>query len=368
MRFLVVVALIVGACVIPASAQVSEKGVASITYPRKLTEQEKDAAIILAKQNSLERYFASESTSRQTLFERSKSSVLADPDAYITNWVVLSEQNDRSARRYEIILRADINETKLDMMLAQDSSTLSPAGEPRYVAVVFVARTPASMKVFDARRYERSDMKTNSELGGNSQQSGLESEDIRGSSISTTDEYTGSSVVSSSVSMTTETGGSTTYKADEITWQIAETSGIDQQITGILADRGVEVVPSEFIENLDLVSVKRDFGEGDDLAPETMRNLVTAVRANDIPTLLLGTLDTDLSDVDPVSGETRSHVTVNGRILDVTGKFPRVVSSIGPIQFSGIGPTETIAKTNAMKAAAEEVAVRMVDDYAVRGN
>lgn len=367
-RLFVPVMFLIGACLMPASAQVSEKGIASIAYAKRLTDQDKLTAIDLAKQNALERYFASSSTSRQTLFEESKDQILSYPDDFISSFLVLSEQNDKATKRYEIVVRADINETKLDMQLAQNSNALSSLGEPKYVAVVFVARTPSSMKVFDARRYERSDVKQDAKSDSNWQESGFEGEDVRSSSVSTNDRYSGSSAGSASISTVMETGGSTTFKANEVTWQVAQSSGIDQQITGILADRGIEVVPSEFIENLDLATVKKDFGEGDDLAAETMRNLVAAVRANEIPMVLLGTLDTDFPDTDPVSGQTRAHVTVNGRMLDVTGKFPRVVSSIGPIQFSGIGPTETIAKTNAMKAAAEEVAVRMVDDYAVRGN
>ena len=157
-------------------------------------------------------------------------------------------------------------------------------------------------------------------------------------------------------------------KASEISWAVSNVRDIDQTITGVLTDRGMEVVPSEYIDNLDLVSVRNDFGSNDDLAPETLRALVSAVKANGISMLLLGTLDTELTDQDPISGLPRSHVMVNGRILDVTGKFPRVISSIGPIQFSAIGSTETVAKTNAMKSAASEAATRLVDDYALRAS
>ena len=349
-----------------ASAQASEKGMATIVYAKKLLPADRASAIEQAKQNALERYFAGTSASRQQLFNSAKPSIMASNDLYISNWVLISEQQDSSAHAYQVVVRADINETKLDLDLAQYSPVLQGAGNASIVAVVFVARSPNSIQEFDARRYERTDVRVAVQNDGSYRQDGVESERIRSDSISTSDSYSGTSEANSKATATVEMGGSTTRKADKISWAIAQSSGIDQQITGILADRGVDVVPSEFIENLDLAAVRNDFGSGDDLSPQTLRALVSSVKSNDIPMLLLGTLDSELSDTDPMSGNVRSHVMVNGRILDVTGKFPRVVSSIGPIQFAGIGPTETVARTNAMKAAAEEVAMRLVDDFAVR--
>lgn len=360
------VAIAVAACFSTAFAEVSSRGVATVQYAKKLAAADRDNAIALAKQNAIERYFAGTTVSRQQLFERARQTILASSDLYISNWVVVSEHEEKSSRAFEVVVRADINETKLDLDLAKVSPSLGSQASTVYVAVVFVARTPAEIKSFDERRYQRADVSVSEGQDVDYQSSGKEAEDIRANSIATSDSYSSNSTAQSQMSATVETGGSTVVKASEVFWKVDKVSDIDQTITGVLTDRGMEVVPSEFIDNLDLAAVRDDFGSNDDLAPETLRALVAAVRSNDISMLLLGTLDTELTDQDPISGLPRSHVMVTGRILDVTGRFPKVISSIGPIQFSAIGSTETVARTNAMKDASAEVAAKLVDDYAVR--
>ena len=281
---------------------------------------------------------------------------------------MISEHHEQSRKAFEVVVRADINETKLDLDLAKFSPALQSPGGEVDVVVVFLARAPSEIKKFDERRYQRADVSVSGSQDVDFRSTGRETEDIRSNSIGTSDSYSANASENRQGSITVETGGSTVVKASEISWAVSNVRDIDQTITGVLTDRGMEVVPSEYIDNLDLVSVRNDFGSNDDLAPETLRALVSAVKANGISMLLLGTLDTELTDQDPISGLPRSHVMVNGRILDVTGKFPRVISSIGPIQFSAIGSTETVAKTNAMKSAASEAATRLVDDYALRAS
>ena len=75
-----------------------------------------------------------------------------------------------------------------------------------------------------------------------------------------------------------------------------------------------------------------------------------------MPYLALGTLDIGMQDTDPVTGLTRIYVTVTAKLIDVTTRFPRTVSSVGPVQFSGTGPDASVAQTNALKRAADSAA------------
>jgi len=56
-------------------------------------------------------------------------------------------------------------------------------------------------------------------------------------------------------------------------------------------------------------------------------------------------------------------VTVTGRILDVTGNFPREVASVPAVQYFGVGPDNASASGKALKdaatAAAREVVARI---------
>jgi hypothetical protein len=57
---------------------------------------------------------------------------------------------------------------------------------------------------------------------------------------------------------------------------------------------------------------------------------------------------------DPISGNTVITVNVNAQILDVSGLFPEVVASIGPVQYTAEGDTQTTAEINAIKLASVE--------------
>ena len=59
-------------------------------------------------------------------------------------------------------------------------------------------------------------------------------------------------------------------------------------------------------------------------------------------------------------------MTVTGKVLDVRGRFPRTVSSVGPMQYAGTGPSETVARTNALQLAAEKAAQQMINELNVK--
>jgi hypothetical protein len=80
----------------------------------------------------------------------------------------------------------------------------------------------------------------------------------------------------------------------------------------------------------------------------------------------MGTLDVGLSDTDPATGNIRVYVTVTGKVLDLQGRFPRTVSSVGPIQFSGLGPNESVARSNALRLASESAAQQIADEMSLR--
>ena len=74
-----------------------------------------------------------------------------------------------------------------------------------------------------------------------------------------------------------------------------------------------------------------------------------------------------MQDIDPVSGNTRVTVTVTGKIYNVSGRFARTLSSVGPVQFAGLGPDATVARTNALQLASQKAAQQMVDELNNKG-
>jgi len=135
---------------------------------------------------------------------------------------------------------------------------------------------------------------------------------------------------------------------------------------GLQSRSHAEYVEGESRGLLSIERIRKDFSTGNDLAPATLRDTANGIRAANIPYIAVGTLDVGMRDRDPASGNTRVFVTVTGKVLDVTGRFPRTVSSVGPVQFSGTGPNETVARTNALQLAAEKAAQQMINELNVK--
>lgn len=352
----------------PALAQiVSGKGTATTPYSGRVTVEIRDATVREAKLNALERYIAESNPAKQRLFDRARASLVASLDSYVLNAVTLSETTDPKAKTYSLVLKVEINGARFENALSDSSgsSPAQPAGAQ--VATVFVARTPSSIQSFDDRIYKRADASVSVKGSAQAHRSTRESEGIGASSISTGDSISSNGSYSQSVTATSETGGSVTRKADAVVWNVASANDVDQQMTGVFANAGMEIVPADFIERLDLAAVRRDFGTGNDLSSQTLRSVVAAVRASGIPILVLGWIDQQMPDVDPVTGNTRLNVKVNARVYDVSKPIPRVLSSIGPIQYAGLGSSGDVASANAMKLAAEEAAKKLVDEISVKG-
>ena len=171
--------------------------------------------------------------------------------------------------------------------------------------------------------------------------------------------------------MSVTSGGSTTARSDNISWKVANAAEVNTAMTGAFSAAGYEVVEAEYVEGesrglLSIERIRKDFSTGNDLSAATLRDTANGIRAANIPYIAVGTLDVGMRDRDPASGNTRVFVTVTGKVLDVTGRFPRTVSSVGPVQFSGTGPNETVARTNALQLAAEKAAQQMINELNVK--
>jgi transcription elongation GreA/GreB family factor len=352
----------------PAFAQiVSAKGAAATQYTGRLTADVRANTARQAELNALERYIAESNPAKQRLFDRARQSLLASLDSYVLNTVTLSETDDAKTKTYSLVLKVEINGGRFENALsdATGSSPAQPNGAQ--VAAIFVARTPSTIQKFDDRVYKREDASVKVASSAQGQRKTRESEGIGASSVSTGDSVSARGSYSQSATATSESGGSVTRKADAVVWTVASANDVDQQMTGVFANAGMEIVPADFIERLDLAAVRRDFGTGNDLSSLTLRNVVAAVRAAGIPILVLGWIDEQMPDTDPVTGNARLNVKVNARVYDVSKPIPRVLASIGPIQYAGLGPSSDVAATNAMKLAAEDAARKLVDEISVKG-
>lgn len=346
---------------LPASAQtVSARGTGSASFGMRLTADTRAQALEKAKANALEAYIAESGPAKMRLFETRRTELLGQLDRYVLSSVVLSDSEDRKAKTYTVTVRAEINATLLQVSLDGGAAVASAGpAQKSMLTFLFMAREQDTVQSFQDREYRRADASTS--YAENTR----EGESFSGNAIGT------SGNINRSASFATTTGGSTTQRSDKIEWKVSNAAEVNTVMTGAFSAAGYEVVEAEYIEGesrglLSIERIRTDFSTGDDLSAETLRNTANGVRAADIPYIAVGTLDVGMQGRDPASGNVRVHVTVTGKVLDVTGRFPRTVSSVGPVQYAGLGPNATVARTNALREAAEQASQQMINELNIK--
>jgi hypothetical protein len=368
-RILMVMLALVPAVGTAIAQPLDSKGIASVSFDGKLTPAIKQTALEKAKVNALDRLIAQSDMAKSRNYELARDSLLADIDTYILSATILSEEGDEKAGRYTVSIRAEINGPRLENALRGSSVVANtPTAQKSLMTFVFVARQQQSVQSFDDKVYKRTDAKATGASSSERTRDASESEAITGNSVSTSDKILETSDGNSEMSTSVTIGGSTTGRADVVAWVVTQAAEINSVMTGSFTAAGYEVVEAEYVGQLDVDSIRADYGTGDDLSPATLRNAVKGVKAaGDFDYLALGRLDVGMKDKDPASGLTRVYVTASGKVLDVSGSYPKTVSSVGPAQYAGVGPSEAVARTNALRQAATIAAEQMINELNARG-
>lgn len=360
---LTIAALIISAqC---AAQVVATKGVGTVSYGWSLSSSDKEKAYKAAQVAAVERYFAENGEAEAENFEAIQPKVEASLEKFILSTTVINEQNQESIKKYSVAVRVELNVAKLRTAIRGNSATAKAGlGEKSQLVYVFMGREASSVRSYDARRVKRAEVTREASVESSETSQGSESEKIRSNKISTASRRDESASLKAKASLTVETGGSTTKKADDATYRLLPLTNAKTSITSVFSQGGFQVVEPEFVlPDNDMKAVNADFSTGNDLQPSTIRNVVMSLRKNQIPLLVLATLDVGAAAEDEATGMRRVAVTVTGRILDVTGNFPREVASVPAVQYFGIGPDNATASGKALKeastAAAREVVARI---------
>ena len=357
-------AVSVAALVVPARAQtVSEKGMANVAYTGwSLGAPERQDALKKAEANALERYIADSNAAKSRIFEAQRDRITAHIDDYILGTTVLTESQDKQAKTYSVVIRADINSTRLMNDLGTGSASASDVAASGHgtMTFLFLARNQSSVQSFDDKVYKRTDVDSSMSRSTN------EGESVQAHDVGTSDS------MQQHTSDATTTGGSVTRKADKVDWSVTNADEVDTAMTGVFSDAGYDVVEADQVEGasgglVNIANIRDAYSHGNDLPSTVMYNTTQGVQRAGIGYFALGTLDVGMPDRDPVSGNMRVFVTVTGKVFNVQGRFARTLASIGPVQYAGLGPDASVARTNALKEAASQAAHQMVDELSNKG-
>ena len=317
------------------------------------SDADKKKAIESAKINAWKKYVATFSGAKQNLVMANQEAVNANLDNFITEPVIIDKKVDPNLKTYSVVVRIGINAGMVDQFLERQSvgvnGSAGAGGAPvrskdSLFSFLFMARKASSIRQFDARQTKIQEASTSA----------------------STDDNGGVTARS-----TKTTGGSTLKKADDVSYSVSSSQDIDSAMGQVLNTSNIEYAGyDDVVANCNGPAVsqfKNEFVNNDELAPQTRSKIISAARDCGVKYFAYGTIDTEMSDVDSVSGSQRVYVSVRSQLWDISQKLPRKIGSIGPIQYSGLGPNQNVAGRNALALAAKETARGIVDQLNAKG-
>jgi len=329
-----------------AAAQDSFKGSGTASYSWTLDKKERLEAERKAKQNAVENWVATVHPKHIKNYDSIRDKINENIDDYILNHTVIDTVKQSDTNTVKVVIRAKLNEQRLLNELIDSNRPDSDGEFGDYIAFVFVAREYAGT---ETNTYKEATKEK-------SQTKGIGKQKVDDQASLTKSQQQKIAVATRKVDA-----------ADTTLWRVFQTNEINTAMGGVLTDAEYAVVDAGFLEEetgglFDVESFIRDYENGDDISPQTKRDALKGLKSlNEDPVryLAIGTLDIDKITQDPVSGLPRVAISTTGQVLDVNRRGA-AVAKVGPVVYSGMGDTEFVAKNNALKKAAEEVAAELV--------
>lgn len=343
-KFPVVRLILIGALLTAGAAQaIEQKGVAEIDYKRSLDADERREARNAAMRNAIETWIAEKQQSQYHNYTRVKAEIDANVEDYVLSHVIVSEDQDKKERRLRIVLRANLNEPKLMATLLGPAAAASGSSEPQFLTFIFVAREQIGTSNVTE--------KTATQEKSRTQSIGRDREDDAAAQTRTQTQ---------TVSMREEERNF----AEQVLWDVSTSNEIDSAVGEVFAEARYRTVDPSLVgvgdQILDTEQFVADYRTGNDILPQTKRNAygtLSRLRGTDdeIQYFAIGTLDVESSAIDEASGNVRVAVSVTAEVWSILERGA-VVAKTGPVTNIGEGPTELVAKNDALKRAARSAA------------
>lgn len=334
------------------------KGMATVsTSGRGASAKEIASATQTAKINAVERYVAGTNEAEQRNYDLIKGKIAADIDDYVLSSSVVEQNTDKQAKTFTIVLDCDLNISELDNALRSNSAESNTSQSNRsYITFIFVARKQQTIQSFAKEVTNKN--------SSNVSENGMDMEASSGGKKGYASE--------TNKNITTITGGSVIQRAAKVTYAVTSSDAVNDVISNELSQAGYQVVDAAFIQQLSggklsIDSFKKDFTQGNDISASTLMSATLGAQQAKVPYLAYGTLDVGFPGLDSATGLTRVYVTVTAKIYNLTSRFPVTVASIGPEQYAGLGPDADVARTNALKQAADAAARKLVSELDAKG-
>ncbi|WP_029316389.1 hypothetical protein [Acidithiobacillus thiooxidans] len=267
---------------------------------------------------------------------------------------------------YQISLQVQLNSSLLDNAIKSASSAgKTPGYQKAKIGFFFVARRVESARDYEVRNYQRTEDSYHQNLAGGKTNEGNETQNLNGGSIGVGSNDLRTEKFSDRTSDTQQSGGSHLRQATKYRYQLLTSQNLSTEFEGDFSQAGFTGIPAAFIAPksnglLNIEEIKTEYKTGRNIKPNTLANIANAMQLVQIPYFAIGSLNVGLPITDPNTGLKEVTVSVDATIYNVESQFPSVISAVGPEQFSGLGPTQQVALTNAIKNAANKTALDLV--------
>jgi hypothetical protein len=329
--------------------RVELKGVGSAPWDAKQNApaDAEARAVHEAKLAAWRAYVAAQSTARQQAIAAHEADFLASLDKLIIESVVVATQKDADAHALKVVLRVAFNDESVNQMVAKLSvgaGAQAARSQDSTFSFLFMARRATSITQFDARR---TSVRQAEAVNAGADDGGV------------------------TATRTQVSGGSSQQKADSMTYEVGSSQDVDAAMGEVLNTSGIDYVGyDDIVSNCHGVAPKRfqaEFVQSDELSPQTRADVIRAARECEVRYFATGTVDTEVASVDPVTGNQKVYVSVRSQLWDLSKKLPRKIGSVGPKQYSGLGPNQNVAGRNALALAARDVIRNLVDQLNAKG-
>lgn len=335
---------------------ISIKAVASIEFDTGIftsepSKKQEIAVLEIAKMTGWNNYIATFDGAKKNAYNKLESQLTSNMDNYIISSQILDRNitNENLGKsRLTIAVKLKIDDTAVQSQLNQ--SLLRPTNE--YLTFMFVTRYQGEVKSYKDRN--------TSMYKSENRQSISETSEISKSYSQASDEKINTLKVS--------TGGSSVKKRDQISWVKGDSNTINSEMNNTLINAGFQPVEygdihteAECTTGLSVEQIEDEYVVKNKLSSSTLKGVTKTAKKCDVAFAALGTLDVMMSSIDPVTGNKSVYVVVTSKVYDTRGRFSKAIGSVGPVQYQGLGPNETVARNNALSRASRAAAETIVN-------
>ena len=336
-----------------ATTQVN--GVITLPYKGKLFSNypsgaDKNDAMNKAKLQIWELYTSKFSAAKMNQYLQVKDRFISNVDDYVLNIRVLDEIVDKESKTLTLTVKGTVNETAVNAVFGNLAAAgQQETGEGSVFTFIFVSRQAVLAKTKDAKRIDITQAQTASTAN---------------ESMAASDNSMSSSSDTNSIQKNT-TGGSTEISATRRQYKIMSSQDINAAMGGVLSTAGFEIIDYDdvvsYCGGVERNVIAEEFKLNDDMSRNSRKSAINAAKDCEASLFATGTLDVGVQDIDPTTGQKRVYVSVRGQVWNIMKRLPRKIASVGPVQYSGLGPDDSVAMRNALNFAAEKAAKSIVE-------